>query len=157
MHTLLTALSAFFALLSTFMVWACYRHVGAANEAEVACARAAGKLNAMAGRLIALEGAHEQLRLQHQKLHGKFHAAQREKDSDTPAAQSDVGPAAAGVRTPPPYCQNFQLAQLGGPLCDAAGCECGYCVEMRARRSATKAELLPAARAATLATSRSRE
>lgn len=150
MHILLTALCAFFTLLSTMLVWACYRHAERANDAQLACGRAAGKLNAMAGRVIALEGALETLGAQHRKLSGKFHAA---KDSETPRP-ADVGSAPAGLRTPAPYCDNFQMAQLQGPQSDAASCECGYCVEMRARRSAIKAELLPAARAATLAESR---
>jgi hypothetical protein len=126
-----------------------------AHRAAMQVAQQATKFGAMRGRLIAVEGAIDSLRLQQQKLSGRFYAAQREQ-SETPASP-DVGLAPAELRTPAPFCQNFQLGQIGGPQCDAARCECDYCKEMRGRRAATKAQLLPAARAATLAPSRSRE
>jgi len=153
MDTLSTAIGAFFALLSTGFAYIAYAHAQRANDAQVACARAAGKLNAMTGRVIALEGALESLTAQHRRLSGKFHAAQH---SETPPS-ADVGLAPAELRTPATYCENFQRGQLEGPMSVAASCECDYCTEMRNRRRATKAELLPAARAATLATSRTRE
>jgi hypothetical protein len=152
-NTLSTVLSAFFALLSTALAYIAYAHAQRANDAQGACARAAGKLNAMTGRVIALEGALESLTAQHRRLSGKFHAAQH---SETPPS-ADVGLAPAELRTPATYCENFQRGQLEGPMSVAASCECDYCTEMRNRRRATKAELLPAARAATLATSRTRE
>jgi len=155
MNSLSTALSAFFALLSTLVCWLAYVHAQRANDAHIACARAAGKLNAMTGRVIALEGALESLTAQHRRLSGKFHAAQAEHSETPPSA--DVGPEPAGLRKPAPYCENFQRGQLEGPMSEAASCECDYCTEMRNRRRAMKAELLPAARAATLATPRTRE
>jgi hypothetical protein len=152
-HTLLTAISGFLALLSTALAWWCYQQAQRANDAQIGCARIGGKLNSMAGRVIALEGALETLQSQHRRLSGQFHAA---KNSDTSVAPSGkVEP--ADVRKPAPVCENYQLAQLGGPLCAAASCDCDYCVEMRGRRALTKAELLPSARAATLAVSRTRE
>ena len=45
-----------------------------AAEALRAAERAAAKLNAMAGRVVALEGAHESLLKQHRKLSGRFYA-----------------------------------------------------------------------------------
>lgn len=153
MHILSTALAGLFALLSTAFVLIAYQQAQRANEAQIACARAASKLNAMAGRVIALEGALETLQAQHRKLSGKFYAA---KNSETPASP-DVGPAPAGLRQPAAYCANWQDGQREGPLSEAARCVCDYCCEMRDRRSQTKLDLLPAARTATLGTPRTRE
>lgn len=164
MHIMLTVLAALCALLSTAFAYIAYTHANRALTALDLANRAAGKLNAMSGRVIALEGALETLSAQHRKLSGKFHAA---KNSETPPSV-DVGLAPAELRKPAldrtgnlfrevPFCPNWQQGQISGPLSDAARCECDYCNEQRARRAMTKAELLPAARAATLATSRTRE
>jgi len=119
------------------------------------------KFNAMAGRVVALEGQIESLAAQHRKLSGKFHAEKSERNAETPPS-ADVGLAPAELRMPAsftawPICDNYDRGRREGPDSDAANCECGYCSEMRGRRAATKAALLPAARAATLATSRTRE
>lgn len=160
MPTLILALASLCALLCTAFAYVAYAHAALAARgharaamAEQACARAAGKLNAMSGRVIALEGALESLATQHRRLSGKFHAT---KNSETPPS-ADVGLAPAELRTPATYCENFQRGQLEGPMSVAASCECDYCTEMRERRRATKAELLPAARKATLGASRTRE
>jgi len=96
MNTLLTALGGFFCLLSTALTYAAFTYMQRANDAQLACARAAGKLNALSGRVIALEGAIETLTSQHRKLSGRFYAAQ---GSETPASP-DVGSAPAGLRKP---------------------------------------------------------
>lgn len=153
MNTLSTALSLFGVLLSTAFAFVAWANAQRANDAQAACARAAGKLNAMAGRVIALEGALESLTAQHRKLSGKFHA----KNSETPAPP-DVGLAPAELRTPaPPFCANWHDGQRDGPMSEAASCECDYCSEMRFRRNQMKLDLLAAARDATLGRSRSRE
>lgn len=158
MNIFSTVFVALMAILSTAM--ALY-----AQRAQMLCHQQAQRFLAMRGRLIALEGAHESLLLQHQKLAGKFHAAQRENSETSENVPSreppSVGPAPAGLRSPAsafrenvPYCANWQAGQVGGPLSEAARCECDYCNEMRARRAVAKSELMPAARAATLAESR---
>lgn len=124
-----------------------------AAELVTRAERNAGKFNSMCGRVIAAEGALESLTTQHRKLAGKFYATQ---NSDTPPP-ADVGRAPAAVRSPAPYCDNWHAGQLAGPMSVAANCDCDYCSEMRRRRSAMKAELLPAAREATLASPRKRE
>lgn len=141
-------------LLSTACAFAAFTYMQRANDAQVACGRAVGKLNAMSGRVIALEGAVESLQRQHRKLSGAFYQS---RNSDTPASP-DVGLAPAEVRSPAlRYCENWQLAMMGGPHCDAARCDCEYCNWKRAERNRVKADLLPAARAATLGASRAKE
>jgi hypothetical protein len=156
-HTLSTALSAFFALLSTALAYIAFSQAQRANDAQIASARAAGKLNAMAGRVIALEGALESLQAQHRKLSGKFHAAQH---SETPPS-ADVGLAPAELRkpaTPEPaglqYCDNWEASLVYGPKSPEAKCDCAYCNWRRAERARTRAELMPAARTATLGVSK---
>ena len=148
MHWLFTGANALFVILAAGIVLR-------ARAELVRAQRWSSRYTGINSRVTMLETSHESLLAMHRKLSGKFHAA-RAQDSETPAPP-DVGPAAAGLRTPPSFCQNFQLAQVGGPLCDAARCECDYCTEMRFRRDQMKLELLPAARAATLASPRKRE
>lgn len=153
MHIMFTAVAALCALLSTAFAYVAYTHANRALTALDLTNRAAGKLNAMSGRVIAVEGALETLSAQHRKLSGKFHAA---KNSETPPSV-DVGTAPAGLRQPAPFCKNWQDGQIYGPHSEEARCTCDYCCEMRDRREQSKAQLLPAARAATLGASRTRE
>jgi hypothetical protein len=105
-----------------------------------AAERHAGKFNAMAGRVVALEGAHESLLAQHRKLSGKFHAqaALNARHDEEAVEEVSERPTLSS-----PFCANYGQAQLEGPRSPAARCECGYCSEMRYRRDATKSALLP--------------
>lgn len=115
-----------------------------AAEALRAAERAAAKLNAMAGRVVALEGAHESLLKQHRKLSGRFYAITAPPDlNDLHDAQEVRGIPDSRPPLASPFCANYGQAQLEGPLSPAAACACGYCTEMRARREAFRSESLP--------------
>lgn len=143
---LFTTFVIYFALvLCALCVWASYRHVSdAANIVH--------DVRTSRGRLISNEAAIESLTAQLQKLRGQFHAFKVNVE-DTVIADYHLQPDPHdAIRVPvpgvpgastAPYCENYGLAQREGPRSEAASCECGYCVEMRARRSMVKAALIP--------------
>lgn len=110
------------------------------RELERNVQREVGKLNAMSGRVIAAEGAIDNLALQLRKLRGYVYSP---SPSSSSSSSSEPESAIAG-------CDNWELAKVDGPSSRAAQCDCAYCNYQRANRARARAELLPAARAATL-------
>jgi hypothetical protein len=98
--------------------------------------REASKLNGMQARVIALEGAIEQLNAQHRKLSGKFFQSLQSRSQTSQESQTTE-------IVEPPFCANFGQAQLEGPRSKPAACECEYCVFRREQRDAMRKQLLP--------------
>lgn len=104
------------------------------------------QIGSTTARLIDAEGALESLRLQHQKLAGRFYATLRGSYDSTESFEAAEPASSLSATTsgpPGPPCENWQLAQIDGPLSRAAACGCGYCEHMRASRARTKAALTP--------------
>jgi hypothetical protein len=123
-------------LLTAAVVFYAVRAAWSADEAEEAhkrTSREAGKLNAMAGRVIALESALESLAAQHRKLSGRFHAEKYQRETaevfeDPPSAQ-------------PIMCDNWRMAQVEGPQSEFAKCACEYCQQRRYARDQLRLDL----------------
>lgn len=101
-------------------------------ERAKAVEREAAKLNQMQGRVIALEGAIEQLSAQQRKLSGKFYQ-ERQKPIQIPET----------AIVEPAFCANFAQAQIEGPTSTPARCECAYCTMRRAQRDELRKQLVP--------------
>lgn len=141
MHTLEVIVLIFSTASGAIAVGAALRCLRLADDCDDALTkglREAGKLNAMAGRLIALEGAVESLAAQHRRLAGKFHAdkAERAETALTDPMALGTHPQAIAAA-----CENYLTAQREGPRSEAASCECDYCVSRRADRDALRRQL----------------
>lgn len=141
--------------LSTALFWGSLLALTRTQRAQERVEDTARQLRTALGRVTALEGLHEALLAQHKKLNGRFYAHLQEHeqavDQAEPAVNTPDGPAPPWTLTPDgpaPLCQNYHQAQIDGPRSAAAKCECGYCVEMRARREAVKRALVPKSNAA---------
>jgi len=149
-HTLLTVIAGLAALLSTWLFFRASALVREAYGAIHAHERAANKLNAMAGRVVSLEGAVESLAAQHRKLSGKFYALaseyREEHEADDEQERLGYGDGNVDQRSfalTASICDNWSVAQITGPNSDAASCECSYCVGRRAERRALRSALVP--------------
>lgn len=132
MQYLLTGLYTGLALVAVW--WGLF----ARSEAR-AVSRTAKRLDTMRGRFIALEAAFDSLEASHRKLTGQFHAAKREliaADEEREFQEEARGPLPDVT-----VCDNYKLAQLQGPMSEAASCECDYCLRKRSERAAIRAEL----------------
>ena len=128
-----------FALLAAGIVavYLAFRAADHARSSETRVMREVSKLMQQGARLTALEGAHQSLLRQHQKLAGMFHADRRA----TPPPPNPTPDLPDLVELEP--CYNWQVAQIEGPRSDAAQCECGYCTHQRNLRAQTKRTLTP--------------
>lgn len=108
------------------------------------CETVANRLRASTGRITGLEGSVDSLTQQLQKLRGTFYAFKAAAEPPDFADFDDhkrPNPVVPEVRSP--FCANYGQAQIEGPLSPAARCECGYCEEMRQRRSELRARHVP--------------
>lgn len=115
------------------------------------CELHASRLRAAVGRITGLEGSVESLTQQLQKLRGQFYALKQRVNDEPPDdeygpdADNPVMVARAEAKGPlPDFCANYGQAQIEGPLSKPAQCQCGYCEEMRRRRSEFRAAKIPA-------------
>lgn len=135
MQYLSTGLFTALAVVAVLAAWL-------ANGARVACERAARRMDAMRGRLIAVESSLDSLDRSHRKLSGKFYAELHRADGEA-EERIDAAVELDMRRGDGSICENFKVAQLEGPSSVAASCECDFCTRQRELRRALKAQLMP--------------
>lgn len=117
-------------------VYACYRHVSAANDVAHDLRSTRARVIAAEAYGTALEGQHEKLLGRLKTLEGRFYATRgpiaEESQTVTPMKRVDAEPA----------CENWLQAQVDGPRSVAASCECDFCVRQREQRAREKAAIL---------------
>lgn len=154
MQWISTGLSLVAAGVAIFFAYGAWQHRLGAADYERDCARNASKLNALAGQVISTEGALNRLVDRFRKLEGRFYALIGELDIQN-QPQDRAGAPGVGPNTPAPEaCENWERARREGPDSMAAKCPCVYCDQMREQRAHARRELMPRARAATLAEAR---
>lgn len=145
MHTVLTVSSG---LILAACIWAAVvvqRIVDQCHQHALKAESAALKLRDERARVTVLERDVEALRRELRKLSGKFYATLREAEA-VAESREDSGEQLATVHAEvprAPFCPNYGQAQIEGPQSPAAACECGYCVEMRARREQFRSLAVP--------------
>lgn len=100
-----------------------------------ACAYQSNMLKTMRGRLIANEHSIEALAAAHKKFVGKISKERALVEQPSPPAEEQ--------QLFEDECENYRVAQIEGPLSQAASCECEFCVAKRAARRAVKNVLMP--------------
>lgn len=135
-------------LIGLACAFVAYRESRAAEAAESRIEKRLAALAGITARVSAVEASFESLRLQHQKLHGKFHATLRELEDEREAAFNRVAePQREDWEQPQPplpfeaVCENYAAAQREGPGSPAAECQCAYCLRRRAERDALRKKL----------------
>ena len=143
MDTISTVLSFLGALISAAIAWRMQGTCQMTFAAEKRVEREVAKLQATTARVSSLEAENSSLLMQLQKLRGQFFAFKSAvEDQDLPTIQ-EVERQYEAERAVPGFCGLYGQAQIEGPMSPAARCDCGYCVEMRARRERSRIELVP--------------
>lgn len=119
-------------LVCSFCVFACYRHVGVAQDVAHDLRSARAKVIAQEAMLGALEAKVDKLGARLRSAEGYYHATKVPLQPSTDVKRVEAVPA----------CENWLQAQIDGPRSTAASCECDYCTEQREQRAREKAAIL---------------
>ena len=130
MGTVMQTISTVFSLL---VLSGCAVFGFLAMRSSVECKEIEDHLRRALGRISGNEAEIATLTAQIHKLRGKLYSlkpGETEIEIAKPFSQGLV-------------CENWKTAQTEGPLCEAASCECDYCIAKRVEREDFRARAVP--------------